>query len=159
MVPAGLVVSLHVAATAASPVQTLDRVQAVVGLGLEGDRYFSITGTYSKIPGTGRQLTLIEIEAIEALQREYDLTIAPGQARRNVVTRGIALNHLVGREFFVGEARLYGRRLCEPCAHLEKLTIPGAMLGLIHRGRLRADILTGGAIRTGDPIFAINDHR
>ena len=81
-----------------------------------------------------------------------ELGLAPGEARRNVVTRGIDLNALVGRRFRVGEAECVGRRLCEPCAHLQRLTHPGILRDLVHRGGLRADILAGGAIRVGDAV-------
>ena len=132
--------------------QTLERVRAVAGRGLEGDRYFSELGTYSTHPGTGRHITLIESEAIEALKREYGVDIAPAQARRNIVTRAVILNHLVGRAFTVGEVRLLGMRLCDPCTHLERLSIPGALRGLIHRGGLRAEMVSGGMIRVGDAV-------
>lgn len=127
-------------------------VSAVTGRGLEGDRYFYLTGTYSNHPGNGRHVTLIESEAIEALRRDYEVILEPGLARRNIVTRGVALNHLVGREFCVGAAKLRGMRLCEPCMHLEKLASQGAMRGLIHRGGLRAEIIVSGTIRVGDTI-------
>jgi len=139
--------------------QTVSCVRAVAGRGLEGDRYFTGTGTYSKNPGSGRQVTLIEIEAIEGLKREYGVEIAPSQTRRNIATRGVALNHLVDREFFVGAARLRGMRLCEPCAHLEQLSARGARRGLIHRGGLRAEILTGGTIGVGDAVAAVAEPR
>jgi len=86
------------------------------------------------------------------MARDNELAIAPGEARRNVITRGTPLNHLVGREFVVGSVRLRGIRLCEPCSHLEGLTRRGVLAGLIHRGGLRAQILVGGEIRVGDPI-------
>lgn len=127
-------------------------MRAIAGKGLEGDRYFNQVGTYSNRSGTGREVTLIEIEAIEALKRDYDIELRPGESRRNIVTRGVPLNHLLGREFKVGEARLRGARLCEPCSHLQKLTQQGVMRGLIHRGGLRAEILTGGVIRVDDVI-------
>jgi MOSC domain-containing protein YiiM len=95
---------------------------------------------------------LIEIEAIEALKREKDITLVPAASRRNLVTRGVPLNHLVGREFRVGPVRLLGTRLCEPCAYLEGLTQKGVLAGLIHRGGLRADIVAGGTIRVGDLV-------
>ena len=150
----GAVLSIHIALAGAAPVISLGEIQAIAGKGLEGDRYYLKTGTYSKTPGTGREVTLIEIEAIEALRREYGIDIDAAQARRNIVTRGIALNHLINREFAVGEAVLCGARLCEPCAHLEKLTGKGVMRGLIHRGGLRADVVRGGIIRVGDTISA-----
>lgn len=158
MSAASTVVSLHIAPTGAATMQSVDQVRAVAGRGLEGDRYFSKLGTYSNDPGTGRHVTLIEIEAIEALKREYDLDMAPGLSRRNMVTRGVALNHLVGREFTIGEVVLRGMRLCEPCAHLEKLTRQGVMRGLIHRGGLRAEIVSGGTIHIDDSIVPRGEH-
>jgi MOSC domain-containing protein YiiM len=148
----GSVVSLHVARTGAAPIQNRDRVEAVAGRGLEGDRYFAGLGTYSRDPGSGRHVTLIEIEALEGLKRDYSIAIAPGESRRNLVTRNVPLNHLVGREFLIGKVRLRGTRLCEPCAHLERLTQHGALRGLVHRGGLRAEILSGGTITVGAAI-------
>jgi MOSC domain-containing protein YiiM len=152
----GTIVSLHMAPTGAAAMRSVGEARAVAGRGLEGDRYFNQVGTYSNNPGTGRHVTLIELEAIEALKREYRVDIAPALSRRNIVTRGIALNHLVEQEFLVGEAVLRGMRLCEPCAHLERLSASGTLRGLIHRGGLRADILSGGTIRAGDSIVALN---
>ncbi len=132
--------------------RSVKRVRAVPGKGLEGDRYYNAMGTYSDRPGAAREITLIESEAIEAMARDNKTTIPAGDARRNVVTRGAPLNHLVGREFLVGRVRLRGIRLCEPCSHLEGLTRRGVLAGLIHRGGLRAQILTGGEIRVGDSV-------
>ncbi|MGH7423278.1 MAG: MOSC domain-containing protein, partial [Candidatus Methylomirabilales bacterium] len=103
----------------------MKEVRAIPGKGLEGDRYFTQTGTYSKKPRLDREVTLIEVEAIEALAREYKIALEPGAARRNIVTRGVPLNHLVGREFRVGDVTVRGLRLCEPCAHLERLSHSG----------------------------------
>jgi MOSC domain-containing protein YiiM len=100
---------------------------------------------------------LIEAEALEGLIRDYGIAISPGDSRRNVVTRNVPLNHLVDREFLIGNVRLRGTRLCEPCAHLEKLTERGALRGLVRRGGLRAEILSGGTIRVGDPITLPDD--
>jgi MOSC domain-containing protein YiiM len=132
--------------------RSVDWVRAIPGKGLEGDRYFEASGTYSDSPGPGREVTLIESEAIEAMARDNGITIPEGASRRNVVTRGAPLNHLVGMEFDVGPVRLLGIRLCEPCSHLESLTRKGLIAGLVHRGGLRAQILTEGDIRIGDPI-------
>jgi MOSC domain-containing protein YiiM len=153
----GSVVSLHVAPTGAAPIQNRDRVEAVAGRGLEDDRYFAGLGTFSREPGSGRHVTLIEIEAIEGLKRDYGIDIAPDKSRRNIVTRDVAVNHLVEREFLIGRVRLRGTRLCEPCAHLEQLTERGALRGLVHRGGLRAEILSGGTIHVGDPITLPDD--
>jgi MOSC domain-containing protein YiiM len=149
----GTVIAIHVAPAGAAPMRSVANAQVVVGRGLEGDRYYSKLGTYSNQAGSGRDVTLIEIEAIEGLKRDYEVQLDPGQSRRNIVTRGIALNHLVEQEFRVGEVVLRGTRLCEPCAHMEKLTVKGAMRGLIHRGGLRAEIIKGGTIRIGDRIL------
>jgi MOSC domain-containing protein YiiM len=142
------------AAIGTAPMNSVTNARAVVGRGLEGDRYFNKAGTYSNDPGSGRDITLIEIEAIEALRRDYQIELDPSQARRNIVTQGVALNHLVDREFKIGDLILRGTRLCDPCSHLEKLTRKGVMRGLIHRGGLRAEIVNGGTIRAGDPIVA-----
>lgn len=148
----GAIVSIHLAATGGAPVKEVVEVRALAGKGLEGDRYCTSTGTYSYQGGPARQVTLIEIEAIEALKRDYSIEIAPGASRRNIMTRGVALNHLVGREFTVGSVRLRGVELCEPCAYLQKLTRDGVMRGLVHRGGLNAAILTDGVIRVGDAL-------
>ncbi len=148
----GTVDSIHITAAASAPMVSVNEVHAVVGKGLEGDRYFKEAGTYSNQPGSGRNVTLIELETIEALKRDYGVELDPKDSRRNIATRGATLNHLVGQEFKVGEITLRGTRLCEPCSHLEKLTTRGVMRSLIHRGGLRAEILTDGMIRVGDTI-------
>ena len=147
----GQVVSIHTGSVASQPLDFLDSVNAVAGKGLEGDRYFLNVGTFSK-PQPDCEVTLIEIEAIDALASEYDTTITPGEARRNIVTRNVPLNHLVGREFQVGEVTLRGIRLNEPCNHLAGLTDDKVKQGLVHRGGLRAQILTEGTIQPGDEI-------
>lgn len=148
----GTLLSIHLAPSAAAVPGTVPQASAVRGKGLEGDRYFDGRGTWSTHPGTGREVTLIEMEALEAVKRDYGLELAPGEARRNLVTRRVPLNHLVGREFRVGEALLRGMRLCEPCEHLEGLTRQGVRNALAHRGGLRAEIIRGGTIRVGDVI-------
>jgi MOSC domain-containing protein YiiM len=148
----GEVVSIFVAEKAGMPMALRQEAKAIAGRGLEGDRYFDKTGHWSNTEGEGREITLVEVEAIEALAREKKIEIAPGKVRRNVVTRGVPLNHLVGREFHVGGARLVGIRLCEPCQYLEGLTVKGLLAGLIHRGGLRANVVSSGPIRIGDPV-------
>ena len=125
---------------------------AIAGRGLEGDRYSGKTGTFSKKDRVDQQVTLIEIESIEAMKRDYGVEIAAGDARRNLVTRGVALNHLVGHQFRVGQVVLEGIKLCEPCGHLAKLTSEEVRQALVHRGGLRARIVSGGQISVGDPI-------
>jgi MOSC domain-containing protein YiiM len=134
---------------------SIPEVRARAGKGLEGDRYYLGVGTYSKHPGSGRQVTLIEMESIEALQRDFGISIPPASARRNIVTQGVALNHLVGQRFRVGSVVFAGTRLCEPCTHLEGLSLKGVLRGLVHRGGLRADVLSDGVIRVGDVIESV----
>jgi MOSC domain-containing protein YiiM len=149
----GCVESIHIATTAEATMRGVAEIRAIAGVGLEGDRYATRTGTFSAKPKPGRQVTLVEAEAIEALERELGLKLAPGETRRNLVTRGVALNHLVGREFQVGAARLRGHELCEPCGDLARMTgKPQILPGLVHRGGLRAEIIEGDLIRVGDPI-------
>ncbi len=147
----GTVVSINIAPEAEAPMQSVSEARAVPGRGLEGDRYFDQKGTFSK-PLPDRELTLIEAEAIEALKRELSVDYGLSDSRRNVVTRGVPLNHLVGREFWVGEVKARGLRLCEPCSHLQKLSHEKVLPGLVHRGGLRAQILTEGTIRIGETI-------
>jgi MOSC domain-containing protein YiiM len=153
----GRVEAVVVAPEAESVMVRLERAMARAGRGLEGDRYFDQRGTFSNAHATGHDLTLIEAEVLEDLGPPAG-PLAPEEARRNIVTRGIELNALVGRRFTIGEVECFGQRLCEPCAHLERLTAKtgktGTLRALIHRGGLRADVLTDGEIRAGDQIAA-----
>ena len=112
---------IYLASAAMVSTHPVTEARAIPGSGLEGDRYALGVGTFSK-PLPDRELTLIEAEAIEALKREYKVELAAGEARRNLVTRGVALNHLVGQDFQIGEVKIRGIRLCEPCEHLQGLT-------------------------------------
>jgi MOSC domain-containing protein YiiM len=151
----GRVVSIHLATEASAPMQTVTEARAVPGRGLEGDRYFSGTGFYSKKASAGgREVTLIETESVEALDDGVKLSAA--DSRRNIATAGVPLNHLVNREFYVGSVRMRGVRLCEPCQHLDALTQTGVMSGLVHRGGLRAQILTEGVVRAGDVVRPVD---
>jgi MOSC domain-containing protein YiiM len=148
----GKVLSIFVANKAGVPMEARDEVTATPGRGIQGDRYFEGLGAWSNHPGEGREITLVEMEAIEGLAREKNIALKPAEMRRNLVTRGVPLNHLVGKEFQVGEVRLVGIRLCEPCQYLEEMTTKGVLNGLIHRGGLRANVLTGGVIHVGDSV-------
>ena len=151
-VPAGEVIAIHLAAEKEGEMLPVDTVEAVAGKGLVGDRYFLGTGTYSAEPRPDRHVTLIESEALDALARDYRIELQAGASRRNITTRGVSLNHLVGREFTVGSIRLRGIKLCEPCNHLEAITGLEVRPGLVHRGGLRCEILDGGEISVGDSI-------
>lgn len=126
----------------------------MAGRGLEGDRYFDGTGTFSgELPGPDSELTLIRIEEVEAFRQRYGIEIEPADTRRNIVTRGVMLNDLIGQDFRIGEVRARGLRLAEPCDHLAKLLGERKVLdGLVHRAGIRACVLTDGVIRTGDAI-------
>ena len=148
----GTLVAIHLIRAAEAPPEPVAEARAVPGKGIEGDRYFERTGKYSAKNGPEREVTLIEEEAIEAARRDYGIDLGPGQSRRNLLTRGVSLNHLVNREFEIGEVRLRGLELCEPCGHLEALTVKGVRLALVHRGGLRAQVLRGGTFRVGDSV-------
>lgn len=149
----GRIIGIQVAPAPGAAMAARESVRAVAGGGLEGDHRFTPPGEASTPTAPGRQATLIEIEAIEALQRDYASPLQARDSRRNLVTRGVALNHLVGREFTVGAVRLRGVKLCEPCTHLAGLTGDKALpAGLVHRGGLRAELLSDGEIRVGDEV-------
>jgi MOSC domain-containing protein YiiM len=152
----GHIEGLFITTAAGEPMQALTEAQALAGAGLAGDRYVLGTGFYSD-GNTGRQLTLIAAEALETLAREHGVTLAPLECRRNVVTRGIDLNELVGRRFRIGSIACEGIRLCPPCNHLEELTRPGMLRGLARSGGLRAHVLNDGVLRVGDEFAAAVD--
>ncbi len=153
----GRVISIQIAPGAGAPMQSAESVRAIAGQGLEGDRYLTKQGTYSATPGAVRDVTLIESEAVEAMNSKLGTAFAPGAMRRNIVTRGVPLNHFVGHEFRVGEVRLRAEQLCQPCTYLESLTQVGVKAAMQHRCGLRAEILIGGTIRPGDAIAALDD--
>jgi MOSC domain-containing protein YiiM len=148
----GQVVAIQITSRAGEEMVSVQEVRAITGKGLEGDRYLSQTGKFSDKPGPARQLSLIELESLEALQSEDSVTLSPLESRRNIVTRGVPLNHLVNRKFRLGEVVARGVRLCEPCEYLEEITRKKVLGGLTHRGGLRAEILEGGIVRIGDQI-------
>jgi hypothetical protein len=143
----GTVAAILVAPAAEAALVRVASARAVAGRGLEGDRYHDGRGTFSG-PGHGYELTLVEAEVLDELGLPWE------EARRNVATRGIDLNALVGRRFTIGTVECVGRRLAEPCAHLERVSRPGLLRPLVHRAGLRADILSGGTITDGDRIAA-----
>jgi MOSC domain-containing protein YiiM len=146
----GAVESIHLAPAAGEPAQAVDSARAIPGQGLEGDRHVVGTGTFpSGLPGSA--LTLIEAEVCES----FTPALNADEHRRNVVTRGIELNDLVGHEFTVGEVRCRGMRLCEPCTVVDGYSGRSILRPLVHRGGLRADILDDGTIRIGDSVKAV----
>lgn len=155
----GHVVALAIAPHAEAEMRQVSEAHAIPGRGVEGDRYAEHAGTFTPRRGSanGHDLTLIEAEVLDDLGLQDRAQLGYVEARRNVVTRGIDLNSLVGRRFRVGDVECVGRRLCEPCAHLERLTRSGVLRALIHRGGLRADVLTEGTICEGDEVEGIED--
>jgi MOSC domain-containing protein YiiM len=147
----GAVEAIHIAAAAGEPVRAVEIVNAVAGVGLAGDRYSVGLGHHDNAR-VSRNITLVEAEAIEKLAREHGIELAVGEMRRNLTTRGISLNDLVGRRFWVGDVLCQGTHLCEPCQYLADLTGKPLLRPLVHRGGLRADILSGGVIRQGDRV-------
>jgi MOSC domain-containing protein YiiM len=148
----GVVEHIHIASEAGAALRALSEAHAVAGVGLQGDRYAAGKGFWSPDPGAVRDLTLIEAEVLEDLARNPGLAMAPGESRRNLTTRGVRLNDLVGRIFRVGEILCEGVRLCEPCRYLEQVTGRRLVRALLHRGGLRARLLSGGVIRVGDVV-------
>jgi MOSC domain-containing protein YiiM len=153
--PMGLVEYIHIATVAGAPVHAVETARAIAGVGLEGDRYANGKGHYQDAR-VSRDLTLIEAEVVEAFVEEHGIELAPGETRRNLTTRGIGLNALVGRRFWIGEILCEGTRLCEPCQYLADLTCKPLLRALVHRGGLRADIVRSGVMRRGDSIRAVN---
>jgi MOSC domain-containing protein YiiM len=156
MSPSGKLTGIYVAREAKGALSPVLKAKVIEGKGIEGDRYEAGVGSFSDWEGGGRHVTLIEEEALEAIARESKMELAPASARRNLTTRGVALNHLVGKNFRVGAVTLAGIRLCEPCEHLEALSgVKGVIKALLHRGGLRAEIVSGGEIRVGDVISEV----
>jgi MOSC domain-containing protein YiiM len=149
----GSVFAIYVAPAAKAAMVAVPQARVVVERGLEGDRYHEGVGAFSRWPGSGRAVTLIEAEAVEAVAREHGIDLGDGRHRRNLVTTGIRLADLVDRRFRIGGAMLRGARLCAPCQYLERLLGPGTFEAMKGRGGLRADVLEGGDIRTGDAII------
>ena len=150
----GKLVAIGITAAGSMPLSSVDSIAAMAGRGLTGDRYAEGKGVSQKGPARpDQEVTLIEQEAIAAAGQEYKLSFTHLDTRRNLLTEGVPLNHLVGKTFSVGEVLLRGIELCEPCGHLEKLTCAGIKRSLIHRGGLRAQIVRSGVVRVGDAVL------
>jgi MOSC domain-containing protein YiiM len=152
----GRLTGIYVAREAKGALSGVATARVIEGKGIEGDRYGAGVGSFSDWEGGGRHVTLIEEEALEAIARESKIEMAAASARRNLTTREVALNHLVGQKFRVGVVTLVGIRLCEPCEHLQAVSgVEGVIKALLHRGGLRAEIVSGGEIRVGDEISEV----
>ncbi len=149
----GSVVALFIVGKRAAPMKKVEQLNALAGQGIEGDRYFLGTGTYSKKPEPGRQVTLIKSEVLESLKDKFEITVKPEESRRNILTQGIEINDLIGTDFFVGAVRLRAHRLTRPCLYLEKLLDqPGLYTELWDNGGISCEILSNGVIEVGDII-------
>lgn len=148
----GRLLAIHITEQAAADMQELPEARLIAGIGIENDRYATGRGTYSKKPQPERQVTLIEGETLEAIQRDHGIELAPHETRRNLLTRGVPLNHLVGHVFRVGEVELFGGRLNVPCVYLDKLLGKPLFGPLTNRSGLNCTITKGGVIRPGDAI-------
>lgn len=134
--------------------QCVDAVELIAGRGLTGDRYANKAGAFQKDKiEPSQEVTLIEQETLEAALRDYKLELTHAESRRNLLTSGVPLNHLVGRQFSIGDVALEGLELCEPCKYLQKLTGKDVIRALQHRGGLRARIVRGGSIQLGAAII------
>lgn len=149
----GELVDIYTASEPGGPMMHHDAVR-VGSTGIEGDRYAEGHGNFSQNPGSGRHITLVEREAVAAINVE-GTQLDEAETRRNLVTEGVRLDHLVGREFLVGEVRLRGVRLAEPCAYLEGMTRPGVRTAALHRLGLRAEVVVPGTLGVGDAIRAV----
>ena len=147
----GHVLAIFVAPRSGEPMGAVDRVAAAPGRGLEGDRYYDSEFIPRRSGRERAEVTLIESEVIDHLRHELGVDVQASDSRRNIVTRGLRLDELVGREFEIGDVRLAGTELCEPCV---SLVAGNATLlrGLVHKGGLCARVLTSGTIRVGDPV-------
>jgi MOSC domain-containing protein YiiM len=148
----GALCEIFIAPAAGTPPVAIPRAQLAPGHGIEGDRYFSGAGSFSRWPGAGRAVSLIAQESIDAIRSEQGIDLSAGRHRRNLVTRGVALDQLIGRRFRIGSVLLRGERLCLPCRHLERLTEAGVYIAMKYRGGLRADVLEAGAMCLGDSV-------
>ena len=148
----GQLLHIYIAERGSAPMLAQNQAKLIAGVGIEGDRYATGQGFYSKTPRPDRQVTLIEIESLEALRRDHQIELLPNETRRNLTTRAVPLNHLVGKQFRVGGVLLYGARLNVPCKYLEQMTGKPVYAPLIHRSGLNCEVLSGGTVRLGDSI-------
>ena len=155
MIATGIVVALFTVDRRAAPMKKVEQLYALAGRGIEGDRYFLGTGTYSKSPERGRQVTLIKSEVLESLKNKLEINVKPEESRRNILTQGIEINDLIGTEFYVGTVRLRAHRITQPCLYLEKLLgQPGLYKELWDNGGISCEILSDGVIKERDIITA-----
>ena len=147
----GNLIAIHIAVEGRAPMTPLPKATLIAGVGIDGDRYATGRGKYSDFPDI-REVTLIEIETLEALERDHKTKLGIDAHRRNLTTRSVPLNHLVGKRFRVGDTVLEGGRLNYPCRYLDLVTGQSVCDLLEHRSGLNCRIIAGGAITVGDVI-------
>ncbi|MDH3602359.1 MAG: MOSC domain-containing protein [Candidatus Tectomicrobia bacterium] len=151
----GTVEHIHIASEAAKPMVALAEAEMIMGKGIEGDRYANKIGYYSDHPAPGRHVTIIEIEVLEEIAQSLGIAFLPHESRRNLTTRGIRLNPLVGKNVQIGSVVLDVIRFCDPCAYLQTMLGKPVLKSLTDRAGLRCDVITGGTIRVGDLITVV----
>lgn len=151
----GELLAIRISDDAGQEMHEVRDIEAIAGKGLAGDRYANLKGAFQKGEiARSQQVTLIEQEAIVAANADYDVDVSHATTRRNLLTTGVPLNHLVGVQFCVGDVTLRGVKLCEPCSYLNKHSRQDLLSALRHRGGLRAEIVEGGRLKVGDSIQA-----
>jgi MOSC domain-containing protein YiiM len=148
----GSLEAIHLADREGGPMRAVGRVAAIAGVGLAGDRYAIPIADQDPTGEEVREVTLVEAEQLDWLADEHGIRLEPGATRRNLTTRGVRLNDLVGRTFRVGAVRIQGVELCEPCAHMQEMVGRPVLKPLVHRAGLRARLLNDGELHVGDPI-------
>jgi len=151
----GRVEYIHICPRGFLPMEAQQEATLVAGRGIVGDRYMTGTGFHSHKPEIGRQITLFEIETLEALARDFGITLEPADHRRNVTVRGVPVNHLVGRSFRLGATVLRATRLSFPCKHLDEVTGKEVLNAMVHRSGINCEIIEGGIVRPGDTVSPI----
>jgi MOSC domain-containing protein YiiM len=153
----GVVRFLHKTPRAFLPMRSSPKVELIAGRGIEGDRYLigHEKGFYSHKPEEGRQITLFEMETLEALRRDHGIEMLPEEHRRNVTVEGVPLNHLVGRRFRLGETIVEATRLSTPCRHIEEILEKAVFDPMINRSGLNCKIIAGGTLRVGDILRSL----
>jgi MOSC domain-containing protein YiiM len=149
----GKVIGIYIAEIRGGDTVAVEQVKVVPGKGIEGDRYFDYMNNPSIDHKPGKEITLIESEMLESMDINDGIKLLPNQTRRNLLTSGISLNDLVGKTFFIGDIKLQGIRLCEPCQYLADRTDQRILTSMVHKGGLRSDILSEGIIHINDDII------
>lgn len=150
------ILNIFICADKGEPMSALDYIEAITGIGLAGDRYAISKGAWSKSDPQKRQVSFIAIEAIDEANQQLKVPFLPEETRRNIVTRGVDLNSLVGKQFQIGGVIFKGTELCDPCKR------PSVLAGkenfkeaFDNKGGLRAEVVYGGMITLGEMTLTI----